>query len=37
MTATNLLSQGKYCDGIVGCDCSSFSPKTDGDEWIKAY
>lgn len=37
MEATNLHSQGKHCNGTVGCDCSGFSPKTNGDEWEKAY
>ena len=29
--------QGKHCNGTVGCDCPGFSPKTNGDEWEKAY
>ena len=28
---------GKHCTYTVGCDCSGFSPKTDGAEWEKAY
>ena len=28
---------GKHCTYTVGCDCSGFSPKTDGAEWGKAY
>lgn len=34
---TEASCQGKHCNGTVGCDCSGFSPKTDGDEWEKAY
>ena len=26
---------GKHCSYTVGCDCSGFSPKTDGKEWEK--
>lgn len=29
--------QGKHCTGTVGCGCSGFVPKTDSDEWEKAY
>lgn len=29
--------RGKKCSGSVGCDCSGFTPITDGDEWQKAY
>lgn len=29
--------QGKHCTYTVGCDCSGFSPKTDGKEWEKSY
>ena len=29
--------QGKHCTYTVGCDCSGFSPITDGDEWQKEY
>ena len=28
---------GKHFTYTVGCDCSGFSPKTDGAEWEKAY
>ena len=28
---------GKHCTYTVGCDCSGFSPITDGDEWQKEY
>ena len=34
---TEAPCQGKHCNGTVGCDCPGFSPKTDGDEWEKAY
>lgn len=34
---TEASCQGKHCNGTVGCDCPGFSPKTDGDEWEKAY
>lgn len=29
--------RGKHCSGSVGCDCSGFSPITDGKEWQKSY
>lgn len=29
--------QGKHCTYTVGCDCSGFSPKTNGKEWEKSY
>lgn len=32
-----VCSQGKHCNGTVGCDCSGFSAKTDGKEWEKGY
>lgn len=34
---THVSSQGKHCTYTVGCDCSGFSPKTDGKEWEKSY
>ena len=34
---TEVSCQGKHCNGTVGCDCPGFSPKTNGDEWEKAY
>lgn len=34
---TDVLCQGKHCNGTVGCDCPGFSPKTNGDEWEKTY
>ncbi len=34
---THAASQGKHCSGSVGCDCSRFSPITNGDEWQKSY
>lgn len=29
--------QGKHCSGTVGCSCSGFKPRTDGDVWQQAY
>ncbi len=34
---THVSCQGKHCTYTVGCDCSGFSPKTDGKEWEKSY
>ena len=34
---TEVSCQGKHCSYTVGCDCSGFAPKTNGDEWEKAY
>lgn len=34
---THAHAEGKYCNGTVGCDCTGFSPKTDGKEWEKSY
>ncbi len=34
---THVSCQGKHCTYTVGCDCSGFSPKTDGKEWGKSY
>ena len=34
---TEASCQGKHCSYMVGCDCSGFAPKTNGDEWEKAY
>ena len=34
---TQVSSQGKHCTYTVGCDCSGFSPKTNGKEWEKSY
>lgn len=35
--SSNISFKGKHCTYTEGCDCSGFSPKTDGDEWEKAY
>ncbi|MCM1372983.1 MAG: hypothetical protein NC113_07835 [Bacteroides sp.] len=35
--AITVHSQGKYCSGTVGCNCSGFSPITNGEEWKKLY
>lgn len=32
---THVSCQGKHCTYTVGCDCSGFSPKTNGKEWEK--
>ena len=34
---TYVSCQGKHCTYTVGCDCSGFSPKTNGKEWEKSY
>ena len=34
---THIASQGKYCNGTVGCNCTGFSPITNGKEWQKEY
>ena len=34
---THVSCQGKHCTYTVGCDCSDFSPKTNGKEWEKSY
>ena len=34
---THVSCQGKHCTYTVGCDCSGFSPKTNGKEWEKSY
>lgn len=34
---TQATSQGKHCSGTVGCDCSGFSPISNGKEWQKSY
>ena len=34
---TNVSCQCKHCTYTVGCDCSGFSPKTNGKEWEKSY
>lgn len=36
-THSHAASQGKHCNGTVGCDCSGFSPITNGKEWQKSY
>lgn len=36
-THNHVASQGKHCNGTVGCGCSGFSPKTNGKEWDKSY
>lgn len=33
----DVTSKGKHCSYSVGCDCSGFSPKTNGKEWEKSY
>lgn len=33
----HVASQGAHCSGSVGCDCSGFSPITNGKEWQKEY
>lgn len=35
--STHVASQGARCTGTVGCDCSGFSPITNGDVWQQAY
>ena len=32
-----VASEGKRCNGSVGCDCPGFSPITNGKEYQKAY
>ena len=34
---THAASQGKHCNGTVGCDCKGFAPITNGKEWEKSY
>ena len=34
---THVSCQGKHCTYTVGCNCSGFSPKTNGKEWEKSY
>lgn len=34
---THVSCQGKHCSGTVGCNCSGFSPITNGKEWQKSY
>ena len=34
---THVSCQGKHFTYTVGCDCSGFSPKTNGKEWEKSY
>lgn len=36
-THTHAAAQGKHCSGTVGCDCTGFSPITNGKEWQKSY
>ena len=36
-THVHAEAQGKHCTGTVGCDCSGFSPITNGKEWQKSY
>lgn len=36
-TQTHSSCQGKHCTYTVGCNCSGFSPKTNGEEWEKSY
>ena len=35
--STHVHSQGKHCNGIVGCDCPGFSPILDQEVWKQAY
>lgn len=37
LNSTQIDSEGKKCNGTVGCDCTGFKPKTDGDVWEEAY
>lgn len=32
-----VASQGKHCNGTVGCRCLGFAPITNGKEWQKSY
>lgn len=34
---THVSSQGKRCNGTVGCDCPGFSPITSGKVWQESY
>ena len=34
---THVSCQGKHCTYTVGCNCSGFSPKTNGNEWEISY
>lgn len=36
-THTHVAAQGKHCNYTVGCSCSGFAPKTNGDVWEEAY
>lgn len=36
-TTVHSHAQGKNCTATVGCDCSGFSPITDGKEYQKNY
>lgn len=36
-TQTHVSMNGDHCTGTVGCDCSGFSPITNGQEWQKSY
>ncbi len=33
----HVSSEGTHCSGTVGCNCSGFSPITDGEVWQQAY
>lgn len=35
--ATHVAVQGRHCTGTVGCDCTGFSPITNGEVWQQAY
>lgn len=36
-STSNVSFGGKCCNGTVGCSCSGFLPKTDGEEWEKLF
>lgn len=36
-THMHVASEGKHCNGSVGCDCRGFRPITNGKEWQKSY
>lgn len=35
--ATNVTMEGSHCTGTVGCNCSGFSPITNGEVWQQSY
>ena len=34
---TEVTTEGRYCNGTVGCACSGFAPITGGEVWQQAY